>query len=586
MKNEVAKPIGLSRPKGRGPQVRICIPLDLQPHYGGRKDFRFSLGARIGAEAKAEAHRLRAAKDAEFNAKRVELALLTAPLKDITPDMARVISEGVYAALMHSDDAARESVASFEALRELAQLAPISITKALGIGDARPAELPSRAPLDGLPDAEAQVLADLNALSEGGAAVDLARRRLSAVQPLADKVARKLGLALDWSSEGGRVALRQCLEQMRRAWKDRVARDAGEAIASPEMPQAPEVGRPLVAASARHTLRDAFDKWKASGDNPSAATIRKKDVAVRLFERFTQDAPIESLKPEQGGDFAGWLLKECAAQKTAKDHLDAVKSLLNKATKQGGLGWIAENPWAGHKINVRQSTARKPWTPDALRQLFDSPLFTAYALPKLPSAGAAAAYWVPLLGIYTGARLSELCQLRTTDVVESAGEGEATADMLAIFITAEAEDCEGNPGTSTKTGVSRRRIPVHPELIRLGFGDYWRDTGKAGHRALFPDMRKAPGRPAGEYFSDWFLIYRKERKVLARWADFHAFRHTASTRLTDAGVPDSVANYLTGHSSGERGSAGTYKHMQALRPAIAKLRYPELALARVYPKEG
>ncbi|NBD21287.1 tyrosine-type recombinase/integrase [Aquabacterium fontiphilum] len=328
--------------------------------------------------------------------------------------------------------------------------------------------------------------------------------------------------------------------------------------------------------TAGHKLRDVFNRWKVSGDNPSAGTIRKKEIAVRLYEQFTGDAPIESLTPEMGDAFAGWLLTRCKAEKTAKDHLDAVKSLLNRATKQGGLGWLPENPWQAWRVKVRKVNTRKPWCAEDLVKLFDSPLFRSYELPSSPSAGGAAAYWVPLLGLFTGARQSELCQLRTADI-EADGEG------LVLFITSERGDEEdGTDATSTKTEVSKRRIPVHPELLRLGFGDYWEDVRRAGHKLLFPAVQRAAGRPAGEYFSDWFLIYRRAQGITKRWVDFHAFRHTASTRLTDAGVSDTVVDYLTGHASSGRGSARTYKHMQELRGLQAKLAYPELRLPRVY----
>jgi integrase len=550
-KTEVAKPIGLSQPKGRPPQIRVCIPLDLQPHYGGRKDFRVSLGRVPAAEAKAETYRIRALKDAEFAAKRRELALALQPLQDITPEMAQVVAQGVYSECLHQDDAARETADVFEALRELASLTVSqSVGKALAIGTppARP-EVPW-SPLDGLPEEEAATLAELNSMAEGQAAVDLARRKLSAVQPLADRVARSLGLAVDWTAEGGRQALRLCLEQYRKACKDRTARDAGEVIPTPARPMVPTPGATVGVAKpqGQHRLRDVFDKWKASGDNPGAGTVRKKEVAVRLYEQFTKDAPIESLTMEQGAEFSGWLLKKCKAEKTAKDHMDAVKSLLNKATKLGGLGWLHENPWQGHRIKVRKATARKPWSSEDLRKLFDSPLFSAYQLPEHPSAGGAAGYWIPLLGLYTGARQSELCQLRVADI-------EASEDGLSMFITSErGEEGDDSDGTSTKTEVSRRRIPVHPELVRLGFDEYWKDTRQAGHKALFPQVQRPKGRPAGEYFSDWFLVYRREQGIATRWVDFHALRHTASTRLTDAGVADSVSDYLTGHSSGGVGA--------------------------------
>ncbi len=583
-KNEVAKPIGLSRPSGRSLQVRICIPQDLQPHYGGRKDFRISLGRVSATEAKAESHRIRVEKEQEFEAKRRELLLAAQPLQDITPELAQVVAQGVYAEGLREDDTAREAPEVLTALQELAETSPVSavVGAMLSIGGKKPSRAAQGASMDGMSDEEATVLADLNALKEGHVALDLARRRLSVVQPVADRVARRMGLAVDWSTDAGRAALRLSLEHYRRAWKDRGARDRGEAIPTPAPILAPAGGLPggLSKPSARHKLRDVFDKWKTSGDNPSAATIRKKEVAVRFYEQFTEDASIETLTPEMGSEFAGWLLTKCKAEKTAKDHLEAVKSLLNRATKQGGLGWLPENPWLAWRVKVRKVNARKPWRAEDLVKLFDSELFKAFELPSLPSAGGAAAYWVPLLGLFTGARQSELCQLRTADI-EADGEG------LALFITSErGEEEDGTDETSTKTAVSKRRIPVHPELIRLGFDDYWRDMRKAGHKVLFPQVQRAPGRPAGEYFSDWFLIYRRDQGITTRWVDFHAFRHTASTRLTDAGVPDSVADYLTGHSSAGRGSARTYKHMQELRAQQAKLAYPEVQLPRVYRSSG
>lgn len=226
-----------------------------------------------------------------------------------------------------------------------------------------------------------------------------------------------------------------------------------------------------------------------SGDNPSHATVRKKTVSLRLYEEFTKDAPIESLTPEQGTEFSGWLLQRCGAEKTAKDHLEGVKSLLNKATREGGLGWLADNPWRGIRIKVKKKVTRKPWPSDALVKLFDSPLFQAYELPKDWKAGGAAAYWVTLLGLYSGVRESELCQLRVSDVVK-------TPEGLTFYTTSEpANEAEGTAATATKTAGSQRRLPVHPALLDLGFEDYWNDTKQAGHAALFPDVRRVEGYP-------------------------------------------------------------------------------------------
>src|SRR5687768_14137237 len=69
--------------------------------------------------------------------------------------------------------------------------------------------------------------------------------------------------------------------------------------------------------------------------------------------------------------------------------------------------------------------------------------------------GKPADEWLPFLALYTGGRLEELGQLRTADVREHDG-----VTYLAI---------EGGDGKRIKNRSSRRRIPVHPELVGLGF---------------------------------------------------------------------------------------------------------------------
>lgn len=399
---------------------------------------------------------------------------------------------------------------------------------------------------------------------------------------IAEREALALGVNLGadgWVSDDAQSLRDACQEAYSRALDDIANRDSGKAVAQAEVPSKASLSGPKgrnTKATKGHTLRAVFDSWKTSGDLPSAATIRKKTVAVKLFEDFSKGAQIESLDKGQGVEFVAFLLKKCTAQKTAKDHLEGVKSLLNFATDK--LGWLEVNPWSTQTIQVKKSSQRKPWSPENLKQLVNSELFTAYKLPELPAAGGAAAYWVPLLGLYTGARQSELCQLRVADIEE-------TPEGLDLYVLRDGADTEdGTPETFTKTEASNRRLPVHSDLVALGFKDYWQDIKKAGHKVLFPNVRRPTGRSAGEYFSDWFLVYRRAQGLDKRWVDFHAFRHTASTRLTDAGVSDSVADYLTGHSSTGRGSARRYKAMQELRPALEKLKYPELGLVRVYPK--
>lgn len=406
----MARPLGLTQ-RGGSYQLRIVIPKDLRGHYEGRSDFRVSLGKLDKALAYPLAHRLRAEKESEFAQKRLELN--PHKVTEVTPQLSQAIASQVHALVLKQDDTARDEPEVRAALMELANISSLS---ALTIGTAAKGRGAQDVDaLDGLSSGAAEALAGLNLHKEARAAVDMARRNLHAVRPLADQVARSMGIAVDWTSSSGKEALKAALVAYRKACEGRTKRDAGEFIPTPQVePVQPVSEQPTVAT---HKLSEVFDKWKVSGDNPSAATVRKKQASVNHYMSLMKDAPIESLTKAMGVEFASALLGACNMQKTAKDHLDGVKSLLNFAVDK--LGWLKVNEWAAQSIQVKKRNQRKPWPSDDLRKLVDSPLFKSYQLPTIPSAGGAAAYWVPLLGLYTGARQSELCQLRIEDLQDT-----------------------------------------------------------------------------------------------------------------------------------------------------------------------
>ena len=204
----MAKPLGLTR-RGSSQQVRITVPQDLREAYGGRVDFRIAVKS-SGNEAKTEATRLRAQKDAEFSERRRMLAAVIAQVTAVTPELGNAIALGVYARAMAQDDMLRDDPEMHEAMSEVASLAHAGSD--LGI----PSDRTATPPADGMSDAAANTLAALNALLDADSAISLARRRLAVVQPLADDVARRMGLSIDWTTDTARDALRECLVQYRK----------------------------------------------------------------------------------------------------------------------------------------------------------------------------------------------------------------------------------------------------------------------------------------------------------------------------------------------------------------------------------
>jgi integrase len=579
MKNEMAKPLGVTpASRGRAPSIRICVPDDLREAYGGREDFRISLGKVDWATAKSKAALLRAEKEAEFAAKRqaIKAATTLTPVSVVTPELSKAIAQAVYATGLTQDDTARDAAESAAALGEVARAAggpasglqiPTPYIEAVSAGH--------RDYNEGLTDSEAETLAGLNSLAEGHAAMNLARRRLTAVQPLADTVARSMGLKVDWSTESARRALSASLEEQRRAWEDRSRRDVGEAIPTPVVGATPSA--PVNRTG--HTLEDVKDVW-ISTHVPSRTLVSRANTAIRRVNECLGPLPLSAYTRAQGSTVIAHLLSTCKAQKTAKDQFDVLKSLLNIAA--GMQGWIGSNPWAAHAVKVKKSQKRVDLPSDVLRRLFDSPLFKSYVLPSSKLAGGAAAYWVPLLGLYTGARQSDLCQLRIEDVTVQPDMG------LTLTILADAGDeDEDRPETRTKNETARRRTPIHSHLIQLGFADYLEDVKATGSKLLFPDVKYPEGEPAGYNFSKWFSSYRKGQGISRRYQDFHAFRHTSRTRLTDANVEHVISSALLGHTVAGGTGRGTYDHSVAtLREHLEKLKYTELEFQRSYPDGG
>ena len=311
-------------------------------------------------------------------------------------------------------------------------------------------------------------------------------------------------------------------------------------------------------------LRAVFDRWKQSTER-KPDTIRATERALEMFEEQSGNPTLANITRDMGDAFRAWLRQQGGASKTHHDKLTAVKTLLNYAARD--LEWISKNPWSGLDLKHRTENERKPWTPQQLKAWFSLPLFTRYELPTQQRAGKDAAYWIPLLGLYTGARVGELCQLRAVDVIERDG-------LPFISINEEGE------GATVKTTAGVREIPVHSELVRLGFLDYVRDTRKSGEERLWPEL-KLDGKPS-RHFSNWFGTARKKLPIDV--PDFHSLRHTVRTTLSRAKIPDTTLDRITGHET--TGSVGktVYTHVadDQLIEAVESITYPGLVLLRVY----
>ncbi|MFC5078482.1 site-specific integrase [Vibrio thalassae] len=140
-------------------------------------------------------------------------------------------------------------------------------------------------------------------------------------------------------------------------------------------------------------------------------------------------------------------------------------------------------------------------------------------------------YWLPILAYYTGARLNELCQLYTDDIVE-------VDEVWCIQIRAVRED------QRLKNLNSERTVPIHQQLLNLGFIEFvlQKQSGR-----IFNELSlQRDG--YGTLASKWFGRLKK-RLGFGNGFDFHSFRHTTATNLKNKQVNVDVAASLLGHST-------------------------------------
>lgn len=315
-------------------------------------------------------------------------------------------------------------------------------------------------------------------------------------------------------------------------------------------------------------LREIYARWKDSKPR-SADSLNACVRSVTLYEEFTGNPSITLLSREQGDGFRTWLQQpdRKTTSKTARDRLTWVKSLLKYASRE--LGLLDKNPWEGIDIDFKTTNKRRPWTEAELQTFFTQDLYTLYKLPKDKKAGADAAYWIPLLGLYTGARVGELAQLRVADV-------ETSKVRPMVSITDEGE------GQSVKSQAGVRKVPIHRELIRLGFLQYVAAMTAKKERRLWPLLSVRDGKPGG-YFSQWFGGYRKALGF-ELYPDFHCLRHTVRSQMAEAEVSEQIMDALLGHEV--KGSTGakvyTHRSLQALSKAIEFLHYPALSMPHAF----
>lgn len=291
---------------------------------------------------------------------------------------------------------------------------------------------------------------------------------------------------------------------------------------------------PAIETMTLGKARDAFLATLKPSSLPKTFTIKKTAIEA-LVAFLGSNAKVHAITRS---DLARWYqdMREKGA---------STPTLTNKQSYIGGKGGFFEwamtsghyprgdNPASGHvSYSQREKRSRKKLGFKAYDRAQIQALFAPEALAKLSES----ARWASLLGLYTGARASEVGQLLVKDIFKEDG-------IPCIRVSDEGEH------QKVKTEVSIRTVPLHPELLKMGFLEWIDEKRRAGQRRVFPAAKATAVNGQGNWITKAFSRHLAE--VGKGWEPakrgFHSLRKTFIQELQGAGVVSELRAQIVGH---------------------------------------
>ncbi|MGP4752133.1 tyrosine-type recombinase/integrase [Agrobacterium pusense] len=371
---------------------------------------------------------------------------------------------------------------------------------------------------------------------------------------------RRLGntTAIKGTEEWRKVARALCMSELEFLARA-IERDEGDFNGKPENPV-------LIAAEAIQeevtpvSIRDLFDRYvaelKANGKGVEAEkrwrpiiedliTFSRTTDARKITKKIVlewKDAKIKTLSP-----------------RTVKDvYLTAVNAVFNWAVSNDEL---TENPAGTVKLRVAQKVQNRPkgFTRDEATAILK---FTLAYVPKQTDnpqtqekpQTSAAKKWAPLICAFTGARISEITQLRKSDIRM---EGE----IPVMRIT---------PDAGTVKTRKYRDVPLHSQIVEKGFLDFV--NASPDGPLFYPPMNGKrtvdPAKTVSGRISNWL---QKEKLIPDEVQPNHGWRHALKTTGREVEIDSRILDAITGHGSRTAGDDYGDVTVIAKKKAIDKL---------------
>ena len=276
------------------------------------------------------------------------------------------------------------------------------------------------------------------------------------------------------------------------------------------------------------------------------SSVTKKEVS-RYIDVQTKLPPNRKKSPKYRDLSINEVVDKNLSQKETQTPQN-INKRLSKLTVFGNWGvrqgLLINNPFSGMKFSVKkQPNKREPFTKEELRKILKPETYHSWSINfthpfrKQRVSNQMPYYWVFLLGIFSGMRTNEMCQIRVIDIKK--------VDKIWFMFVEDSEE------TKVKTENAIRKVPVHPQLIELGFIDYVGTLKKQKKGRVFWELtedRDGFASHLSRHYNQRVLpnlgVWKKYTKVL------YCTRHTFINKLYTERVDENVIKVLVGHEKG------------------------------------
>ena len=327
-----------------------------------------------------------------------------------------------------------------------------------------------------------------------------------------------------------------------------------------------------IPSSTLKNIIDEFLEWYQEKNKP--AMLKKLQPVLSAFLEVIGNKPVSTLVQDDVNDFFNVInrlpprwLDACRIQKLSirqlseLDHKLVINPKTFKSTYLASVRYflkIAKNQHQGKGFPLGLSLEGIEYTGDRLsgeraqraletpelKRLFEGEEMRSFA----EDSTKAHFFWLPHIGLYTGARVNEICQINPqTDILKDEKTG------ITYFLITEDTEADLRVNKSIKTKKSRR-VPIHKHLIDVGFIQYFERVKLSGAKLLFPEWSPVSHRASGQA-EKWFRkllldIGLRDLTPQGMILGMHSFRHTLLTHGGDQ-TPPLYLMCITGHEQDE-----------------------------------